>query len=110
MEDFLEIQYTETHSQQVVYEKKKKNTKVTDPIMTPYEYAKLLSVRAKQLSVGSPLKVEWNGPYDPINIAKYEIEQRVCPLIIERHIPDASRPLGYRIEEWSLKDMDIRDF
>lgn len=110
MKDFLEIEYTETHSQQLVHEKSKKHTKVTDPLMTPFEYSKLLSSRAYQISQGFPLKVEWNGPYDPINIAKYEIEQRVCPFIIERRIPDASRDCGYRIEEWSLKEMDIRDF
>lgn len=110
MKDFLEIEYTETHSQQLVHEKSKKHTKVTDPLMTPFEYAKLLSSRAYQISQGYPLKVDWNGLYDPINIAKYEIEQRVCPLVIERRIPDASRDCGYRVEEWSLKEMDIRDF
>ena len=47
---------------------------------------------------------------DPIEIAKYEIEQRVAPLIIQRHIPDISKPEGYRIEEWTLKELDICDY
>ena len=53
--------------------------------------------------------IEWDGPYDPIAIAKREIELRVVPLVVVRRIPDLKSPLGYKEEIWELKNLDIRD-
>jgi len=106
MDDYLEIEFRESSTSCT---RKKKSGTVTDPVMTPFEYARLLSCRAKQLAAGYPPHVEWTGSYDPIAIAKYEIEQRVSTLVIVRKIPDASKPSGFRDEIWELKDLDIRD-
>ena len=105
--DTIEIECYDTSSNS--YVPKKKSGTVTDPLMTPFEYARLLACRAKQISVGMPLHIEWKGSFDPIAIAKCEIEQRVGSLVIVRKIPDASKPSGFHDEIWGLEDLDIRD-
>lgn len=109
--EVFELSYIETHS---TIESVEETTtkKMTDPYMTSYEYAKLISVRAEQIAKGDPIdpRIEWTGLWDPIAIATYEIEQRVCPLIIQRKIPDQYSITGYKLEEWSLKEIHIRDF
>ncbi len=108
MSHSFEINFVDSSSES--HQKKRKAGKVTDAVLTPYEYTRLLQCRAKQISFGMELKVEWeNKPYDPIAIAKYEIEQRVVPLLVVRKIPDASKVSGFREEVWNIKDMDIRD-
>ncbi len=91
---------------------KTRKAKVTDPVMNAFEYAKLLEENAKRLKIGGILKVddippEIENEKDPLKklvaLAKYEIEQRVAPFEIVRHLPDG------RIENWSLKEMDITD-
>jgi len=111
MDDFIEIECydTESTSYPSFRGNKKKSDKVTDPLMTPFEYARLLSCRAKQIAAGMPLHIEWKGQFDPIAIAKSEIEQRLGTLVIIRKIPDVSKPSGFRDEMWELSEMDIRD-
>ena len=111
MEDFLEISYVEdsdTHS----LAPKERSTKVTDNLITPYEYARLLSHRATELKLGFKPMIEWNESYDPIAIAKREIELRVVPLVVVRRIPGGDskkNKLGYKEEIWELKNLNIRD-
>lgn len=108
MEDFLEISYVEdsdTHS----LAPKERSTKVTDNLITPYEYAKLLSHRATELKLGFKPMIEWNDSYDPIAIAKREIELRVVPLVVVRRIPCLKSCSGYKEEIWELKNLNIRD-
>jgi DNA-directed RNA polymerase subunit K/omega len=107
--NFLEIDFIESTDVSDNYKKKKKSGTVTDPILTPYEYARLLQCRAKQIAGGYAIKIEWTGPFDPIAIAECEIAQRVVPLEIIRKIPDSSKISGFRDEVWDLKDLDIRD-
>lgn len=103
----IEIRETSTYSTSF---EKKKTSKVTDPMMTPFEYAKLLQIDAVRIRKGGELKIDdWTGPFDPIAIAKCEIEQRVAPYEIVRKIPDGTKELGYYEEVWDIKHMDIRD-
>ena len=105
--DFLEIEFIDSTDSKS--SKQKKSHMVTDSLLTPYEYARLLSCRAKQIEAGYEIQVEWKGIFDPISIAKVEIEQRVVPLSIVRHIPDNTKLSGFRDETWDLKDLDIRN-
>jgi DNA-directed RNA polymerase subunit K/omega len=102
------LQKSSTRSTETATTKKKSN-KVTEPYMTQYEYARILGFRATQIKLGYPPKIEYEGPFDPIYITKLEIESRVAPVVIIRHIPDSSQPSGFRKEIWDLKDMHIRD-
>jgi len=82
-------------------------TRKTSAYMTKYEYARLLATRALQISAGTERgrpRVDAEGLYDPSEIAKCEIHERVVPLVIRRTLPDGS------VETWSVKDMHIRDY
>lgn len=106
-EEYLEIRYVDSDTHSVSY--KEKSSKVTDNVTTPYEYARLLSAQAKLIAYGQPPLIEWDGPFDPIAIAKLQIEQRLGSLVIVRKIPDASKPGLYREEIHDIRNMDIRD-
>lgn len=73
------------------------------PTLTKYEIARLLGVRALQLSLGAPspfwptspstidiFKGCSYNPLDPLNIARQEFENGYIPLVIRRHLPDGS--------------------
>jgi hypothetical protein len=108
---FLEIKFEVRESLSEEESKKnKKSSKITDEMMTQFEYSALLQRNAKRIKFGGEIKVDdWKGPFDPISIAKLEIEQRVAPFVIVRLIPDGSKRKGYYEEIWHLKHMDIRD-
>jgi len=120
MEDYIEIDYvdvnpicnrtsnTKASKKNIERKIEKKRDKLTDNVITPYEYARLLSAKAKLIAAGVPPSVKWDGPFDPIAIAKKEIEQRAGTLIIIRKIPGGSSQ-GFTEEEWDLKHLDIRD-
>jgi DNA-directed RNA polymerase subunit K/omega len=83
--------------------------KVTDPVITSYEYTRLLICRSAMIQWGSPPLIEWNQPFDPIAIAKKEIEERKSTLIIQRCIPDGTKEAGFYPENWEIKNLNIRD-
>lgn len=104
MDEFIEIDYVDSSAQSMgVPQKSAKSNKLTDNVITPFEYARLLSATAKGIAAGIPYTVEWDGPFDPIAIAKKVIEQRSGSLVIERVLP------GSPNEIWDLKHLDIRD-
>jgi DNA-directed RNA polymerase subunit K/omega len=114
MQDYIEINYVDVKYKKCNKNKKnnvkdkKKKEKLTDNVITPYEYARLLSAEAKQIAAGMPFSVKWDGPFDPIGIAKKVIEQSAGILVIIRKIPDGSIQ-GFEEEVWDLKHLDIRD-
>ena len=55
------------------------------PILTKYEYTKLIGFRAQQLAQGVPSRLDDNkGMTDPFDIAKEEVHQKVVPFLIRR--------------------------
>lgn len=77
-----------------------KNTKrITMKWMTKYEYARIVGMRAVQISKGSKPNVDISGLKDPIEIAKKEIKEKKVPLIIRRTLPDG------RYEDWSVNEL-----
>lgn len=110
--EYIEITYIDDVKKLTSSRKPKKEKKVTDATMTQYEYSKLLSYRATQLSYGiakPEIYVNPNTMFDPIEIAKEEINQRVIPLNIVRHIPDGTQSKKKRDEVWSITELNIRD-
>jgi len=73
----------------------------TSNIMTKYEKARLLGLRAQQISNGSPLMIDANGEIDPLKLALLELRARKFPLKIERSLPDNKK------EIWEIEDMII---
>ena len=72
--------------------------KITVPYITKYERARILGVRATQISMNSPVMIETNGLTDPLEIALEEYKQKKIPLIVRRYLPDKT------YEDWKLTD------
>jgi DNA-directed RNA polymerase subunit K/omega len=56
----------------------------TSEVMTEYEYAEVISHRAKHIENGGPVYVDIGNETDPIKMAEMEILQKKCPLSIRR--------------------------
>jgi len=79
----------------------KKLKVIGPPKLTRYEKARIVGARALQISLGAPILVELpSGLKDPIDIALYELEMGVLPIIIRRRLPNGRYqdvPLKYLI-------------
>ncbi|KAI5180686.1 DNA-directed RNA polymerases I, II, and III subunit RPABC2 [Nematocida sp. AWRm80] len=71
----------------------------TSPILTKFERAKILGIRAQQISMAAPIMVEYGDETDPVEIAKKELREKKTPLIILRRLPDNT------YEKWRVKDL-----
>ena len=54
--------------------------------LTKYEKARVIGLRALHISKGA--KTTILGMTDPYLMAKKELEDGICPIIIRRHYPD----------------------
>ena len=73
----------------------------TTPILSKYEYTRVIGQRAKQINDGStPLIAVSDNIIDGYLIAKLELEQKKIPFIIRRPIP------GGKFEYWKLNDLE----
>lgn len=73
----------------------------TSPILSKYEYSRILGQRAMQLDSGSKpyIQVEPNI-IDGYIIATQELHQKKIPVIIRR-------PIGNTFEYWKLQDLEL---
>jgi len=82
-----------------------KKDRICKPILTWYEYVRLLSVRSEQIARGAKPMVKHNFGNDYRNfakdIAKLEIKNKTIPLIIERPIPNSVS------EKWYITELEI---
>tara|TARA_Y100000310_G_scaffold194634_1_gene194630 strand:- start:384 stop:593 length:210 start_codon:yes stop_codon:yes gene_type:complete len=66
------------------------------PSFTKYETARIIGARALQLAMGAPMMINLKGKelekirYNPIIIAKKELEGGLLPLNIKRPLPNKS--------------------
>ncbi len=77
------------------------NSKLTKPILTKYEFVRLLTDRSKQLAQGAKPMIKNISGLSSKEIAKLELKNKIIPLIIERPIPN-SVP-----ERWKLTELEI---
>jgi DNA-directed RNA polymerase subunit K/omega len=88
-------------------EKKKKSKIVpsskrkTNPVMTKFEYAYMVSQRAVMIENNSPLMNPKTNLVSAIDIAKEETELKLNPIIIQRKLPNGS------IEEWKCSELSL---
>lgn len=74
----------------------------TIPILTKYEYTRILGVRASQIEHGAPLFIDVSDTLiDSYLIAREELHQKKLPFIVKRPLPNGS------IEYWKLEDLEI---
>ncbi|KAL6122378.1 hypothetical protein NUSPORA_00619 [Nucleospora cyclopteri] len=71
--------------------------------MTIYEKAKILGVRAAQLSDDAPPFVDIENLTDCLEIAKKELMERKLPFIVRRTLPDGN------YEDWAISELLIPD-
>ncbi len=76
-----------------------KKYRITSDILSPFELARVVAERAKQIENGSIIFVDTKLEHDPIKIAKMEIMQRKCPLKIVRKITSNI------VEEYEVNEM-----
>ena len=76
----------------------------TIPILTRYEKAKVIGVRAKQINSGAELFIDAPANIiDGITLAKMELKEKKIPFIIRRPLPDGKN------EYWDINDLDIME-
>jgi DNA-directed RNA polymerase subunit K/omega len=73
-----------------LYGMRQADQKVTLPLMTRFELARVIGVRAQQISLGAPLCLpvkELGNADDPIAIATLEVTKKALPFVIRRYLP-----------------------
>ena len=74
----------------------------TMPILTRYERAKILGIRASQINSGAEPFIDIPANIiDGITIARMELEKKAMPFIIRRNIPNG------KTEYWNIEDLEI---
>jgi DNA-directed RNA polymerases I, II, and III subunit RPABC2 len=77
---------------------------VSLPVLTKYEKAKILGIRAVQITKGSPLYITIDhhelSKLNVLEIAEKELTARRIPFTIRRFMPDDT------FEEWALNELD----
>ena len=76
--------------------------KITIPILSKFEKAKILGIRAEMLTNGAEPVISKPYPNNTYQIALEELKQKKIPLIIRRTLPNGN------IEDWRLDDLIIR--
>jgi DNA-directed RNA polymerase I, II, and III subunit RPABC2 len=76
--------------------------KRTLPFITKYERARIIGIRAQQISTGSAPLINVHKMTNTIDIATQELIQKKIPFIIKRVLPDNS------IEYWTIDELMIR--
>ena len=76
------------------------NFKKTQPIITKFEKAKIIGIRAQMIADGSEPLIEINNLKNAIEIAEEEYKQKKIPLLITRNINGIK-------EYWRLDDFLI---
>ena len=81
-----------------------KSERITDDFMSFYEYVRALCIRSKQIMLGSKIMLKdgelLRKKYTPKEIAKMEIDNKCCPLIIIRELPNGN------VERWSINELE----
>ena len=69
--------------------------------LTKYEMVRILGIRAHQISVGAKCLVKNIENKSPIEIAIYELKNKMTPFKIKRPLPNNT------YEVWKIKELDI---
>lgn len=85
-----------------LYKKYDIKNNISEPILTKYEYTKILGMRAQQLAMGAEALIEVTEDLnDVVLIAEEELRQRKTPVIIQRNIG------VNKYEYWKIEDLAV---
>lgn len=99
--DYEELDFDELFGDETILVGK--NIRVSKPVLTKYEFVRLLTDRTKQLAQGAKHMLKNTQELSSKEIAKLEIKEGVIPLIIERPIPNS------KSERWKVSELYIPD-
>lgn len=72
-------------------------------ILSKYEKAKIIGIRAQQISMGSNIYLDnVHGYTNPLDIAKEELRQKRTPLIVRRNVVGKK---GVIHEDWRIEEL-----
>jgi len=77
------------------------NERITLSKLTKYEMVRVLGIRAQQISVGAKTLVKNIEGKSPIEIAIYELKNKMTPFKIRRPLPNNT------YEIWKIKELDV---
>lgn len=100
--DYDDIDFDELFGEETLSEIK--NVRLTKPILTKYEFVRILTDRTKQLAQGAKPMLKNISGLSSKEIAKLELKNKIVPLIIERPIPNSN------VERWKLSELEIPDY
>jgi DNA-directed RNA polymerase I, II, and III subunit RPABC2 len=75
--------------------------RITRPVMTKYEKAKILGTRAAQISRNAPVFVKVGNLVDPLDIAELELREKKIPFVVRRFLPDG------RFDDFKVSELRI---
>ena len=75
--------------------------RITLSKLTKYEMVRVLGIRAQQISVGAKTLVKNIEDKSPIEIAIYELKNKMTPFKIRRPLPNNT------YEIWKIKELDV---
>ena len=72
-----------------IYEKINLPNKISEPVLTKYEKAKIIGISAQQIQTGRKPALEVPSYLtSPLDIAEYELQKKKTPFIIKRKLPN----------------------
>ena len=78
----------------------KDEDRITDPVLTRYEYVRILSDRTAQLAKGAKPMIKGDiKKYSSFELAQLELKHKVLPFIILRPLPNS------KIEKWFIREL-----
>ena len=106
--DIEELEFEDEVQPLGIGEERKRESyeRITSPVLGKYTAAKLIGYRARQLEKGAQSVIPRNQltSTEPQKIARQELNQRVIPLKVIRHLPDNT------FEEWKITDFRFNHF
>ena len=91
MEELNVINKTDTSflNNELIYEQVNSKNKISEPVLTKYEKAKIIGISAQQIQTGRKPALELPSYLtSPLEIAEYELQKKKTPFIIKRKLPN----------------------
>jgi len=76
-----------------------KDERKTIPRLTKFERARVIGLRAVQLSKNAPTNIDVGDLIDPMKISELELQKGMIPLIIRRFLPSK------KYEDWTIYEL-----
>ena len=103
MEELNVINKTDSSflNNELIYEQVNSKNKISEPVLTKYEKAKIIGISAQQIQTGRKPALDLPSHLtSPLEIAEYELQKKT-PFIIKRKLPNN------KFEYFSIDQLEI---